>query len=527
MIRTILLAVTALPLAADVLHYTNQNGLVEFQLDQGTAGIEFFSPATFRFTRLWTSPFRRERLEHDPVQYTVSEKDGRISITSSQFEIDIERRSLALTIRDRQGRVVCREENEAGRFIGVVTLRRAVAANERLFGLGYSGEPGPSLRGKKGTATRRFLYSSAGYAQAIRTAGLLNYDFSALNSYRLDLRANTLDYFFHYGPSLKETLQEHYTYGGGPDASFDVSAVAGVHRGEPPKLTTPVPLTFRNPTELARAVDILIQESLSGVRYPAVDIAALADAPPGLRARAEQLLEMLPVLYASQPGDWKRPLRDAFEPYRVAYHREGHDRGFPLIHPRPFQFPRDADNARPVDWFMLGDEILIAPVTGPGATRSIDLPRGIWTDWRTNVEHPGRTTIQLDAPPDYLPVLIRNGSLLPVAAEGRLELHYFPKLGGEFFLWEDTSQEYSEFHAGPAVDAMRLQIESKVARSYEWVVHHLERPRQVTDNDVPLAPASDRAQLKPGEWFYDAARRNLHIRVNVEALSDHIFLITF
>jgi hypothetical protein len=525
--RLLLLAGAALPLAADILQYTNQNGLIEFQLDQGTAGIEFFSPATFRFTRLWTTPFRRDRLEHDPVPYTITEKDGRIEIASSQLRLDLERRSLALTVRDRKGQILCKENNEAGRFIGVVTLHRATGPNERLFGLGYSGEPGPSLRGKKGTATRRFLYSSAGYAQFVRTAGLLSYDFSALSSYRLDLRANELDYFFYYGPTLKEALQEHYTYGQGPDAALPARTVAGVHPGEAPPGTTPLPLSFRNPTEFARSVEMLIQESLSGVRYPAIDIAALAEAPPGLRARAEQLLALLPVLYASRTTPWKSGLRDALEPYRVTYLREGFDRGFPLIHPRLFQFPRDSDSVRPADWFLLGDEILIAPVTGPGATRTIELPRGIWTDWRTNVEHPGRRTVQIDAPPDYLPMLLRNGSLLPVAAGEIMELHYFPKLGGEFFLWESELEEVSQFHAAPAADAVRLQIESKVARTYEWVIHHLDRPRQLTDNGAPLRETKDPARRRPGEWFYDAGRRNLHVRADVEARSDRIFLVSF
>lgn len=108
-----------------------------------------------------------------------------------------------------------------------------------------------------------------------------------------------------------------------------------------------------------------------------------------------------------------------------------------------------------------------------------------------------------------------------------MELHYFPKLGGEFFLWESELEEVSQFHAAPAADAVRLQIESKVARTYEWVIHHLDRPRQLTDNGAPLRETKDPARRRPGEWFYDAERRNLHVRADVEARSDRIFLVSF
>ena len=43
--------------------------------------------------------------------------------------------------------------------------------------------------------------------------------------------------------------------------------------------------------------------------------------------------------------------------------------------------------------------------------------------------------------------------------KGGMALHYFPKLGGEFFLLEGDIAEYSQVHAAPALDFMRLEIE--------------------------------------------------------------------
>ena len=64
-----------------------------------------------------------------------------------------------------------------------------------------------------------------------------------------------------------------------------------------------------------------------------------------------------------------------------------------------------------------------------------------------------------------------------------MALHYFPKAGGEFFLLEGDIAEYSQVHAAPALDIIRLEIESKKDRDYQWVVHHVERPSGVEFED--------------------------------------------
>jgi len=92
-----------------------------------------------------------------------------------------------------------------------------------------------------------------------------------------------------------------------------------------------------------------------------------------------------------------------------------------------------------------------------------------------------------------------------------MELHYFPKLAGEFFIFESELEDYSQVHAAPAGEYLRLQIESKKGRDYEWVVHHAERPSDVSG----------------GSWRYDAARKNLHIRCRVEAGGDLILNVAF
>src|SRR6266446_191291 len=101
--------------------------------------------------------------------------------------------------------------------------------------------------------------------------------------------------------------------------------------------------------------------------------------------------------------------------------------------------------------------------------------------------------------PDDLPLFSRNGAVLPMGSDP-MKLHYFPKLGGEFFLFEHDLGEYSQVHAGPAGDFMRLEIESKKDREYEWIVHHLDRPRKIMAGTVEYALVESPERLRAGAW---------------------------
>ncbi len=96
-------------------------------------------------------------------------------------------------------------------------------------------------------------------------------------------------------------------------------------------------------------------------------------------------------------------------------------------------------------------------------------------------------------------------------------LHYMPKLAAEFFLFEPQVAEYTQMHAAPALDLMRLEIESKTARSYEWIVHHTPPAREVKTGEQLHRQVTDRKQLRPGTSYYDREQQNLHICVQVGA----------
>jgi hypothetical protein len=106
-------------------------------------------------------------------------------------------------------------------------------------------------------------------------------------------------------------------------------------------------------------------------------------------------------------------------------------------------------------------------------------------------------------------------------------LHYFPTLPAEFFLLDVDVSDWTQVHASPAGDIFRLEIDSKSTRDYQWVVHHVEKPAGVGFEDAHYQPAAAFGELKNRTWFYDAAAKNLHIRVRVNAGDVNVIHVTW
>jgi alpha-glucosidase (family GH31 glycosyl hydrolase) len=246
-------------------------------------------------------------------------------------------------------------------------------------------------------------------------------------------------------------------------------------------------------------------------------------AAPDLVRRVRQFLSLFPsaALGNVQPSDFSMQLKSFF----ASYVSETHDKGYPLWHPLPFQFPDDPECANHADEFMLGDEMLIAPIYSPDGKRSLYLPPGIWTSLETNAVEQGRRTITVETP--SLPVFARNGTIVPLDSANGMALHYFPDLAAEFFVLETEAGQWTQIHAAPAADIFRLEIESKVARAYQWAVHHVEKPSAVGFEERKYSEAKTLSGLADDAWFYDAAQKLLYVKVRVASGEDRVIHVTF
>jgi alpha-glucosidase (family GH31 glycosyl hydrolase) len=104
-------------------------------------------------------------------------------------------------------------------------------------------------------------------------------------------------------------------------------------------------------------------------------------------------------------------LRERLVPYLAEQAARTVETARPLMRPLYFDHPDDAAVWQTSPQWMLGDDLLVAPVLEPGVTAwPVYLPAGRWVDVWTGEAVDGRVTIEVDAPLDSIPVFARAES---------------------------------------------------------------------------------------------------------------------
>ena len=236
---------------------------------------------------------------------------------------------------------------------------------------------------------------------------------------------------------------------------------------------------------------------------------------------------------------WRRyaKLRTQLYPYIAAADEEYRRSGLPLMRHLSLAYPDDPRAAGREHEFLFGPDLLAAPVIEPGADRrSLYLPRGRWVDlWRAASYESkegslrlgraalldGGREVEVPAPLEELPLLVRAGAVLPLLSadvdtladygsrsglvkladrRDRLELLAFPRgpsltrlAGGERVRATEGSRRLDIGVAGRQSRSYRLQAS----------VATLERPF------TPCCVELDGRGLPRRSWSYDRSTRVL------------------
>ncbi|MBT9177239.1 MAG: Alpha-xylosidase BoGH31A [Firmicutes bacterium] len=79
-------------------------------------------------------------------------------------------------------------------------------------------------------------------------------------------------------------------------------------------------------------------------------------------------------------------------------------------------YPADKNTWRLDDQCLLGQGLLLAPVTAPGKDkRLVYLPEGVWYDWWTKERYCGRQHVIADAPLHKMPLFVKAGTIMPMS----------------------------------------------------------------------------------------------------------------
>ncbi len=160
--------------------------------------------------------------------------------------------------------------------------------------------------------------------------------------------------------------------------------------------------------------------------------------------------------------------------------------GGTMIKPLGFNYPNDRAACAVNDQFLLGDDMLVCPVTEYGArSRKVYLPEGTWHDRRTGQTYVGKRTVEVSAPLDAIPVFLRAGAILPVcaprlSAEETLRqaphIEVFTGADGAFSMYEDAGDGY-EYRNGEYTlthltwDDAKRKLRAENGAEYTIVLH--------------------------------------------------------
>lgn len=108
-------------------------------------------------------------------------------------------------------------------------------------------------------------------------------------------------------------------------------------------------------------------------------------------------------------------MRERLRPYIAEQMATATREGLPPMRPLFLEFPEDETAWTVADQFLLGPDLLVAPVTAAGAvSREVYLPaRARWRCAWTDATYEGGAWHTLDAPLDRIPLLLRDDAELP------------------------------------------------------------------------------------------------------------------
>ncbi len=108
-------------------------------------------------------------------------------------------------------------------------------------------------------------------------------------------------------------------------------------------------------------------------------------------------------------------LRYRLLPYLYGAFLTAGETGAPVQRPLVYDHQDDGTVRDVDDEYLLGRDLLVAPVTEPGATaRQVYLPDGDWYDWRTDEAYGGRRFLVAPTPMDAIPLYARAGAVVPM-----------------------------------------------------------------------------------------------------------------
>ncbi|WP_235612813.1 glycoside hydrolase family 31 protein, partial [Moorella sp. Hama-1] len=188
-------------------------------------------------------------------------------------------------------------------------------------------------------------------------------------------------------------------------------------------------------------------------------------------------------------------LRYRLIPYLYSYAWVAAKTGLPVMRPLVLHYQEDI-LAREFDTeYLLGKEILVAPVTDECEERTVYLPAGKWVDFWSDEIYDGNQIIKYNAPMDKIPLFIRLNSIIPTTkvvqhiedgVSDPLILDVYVEDRAEFTL-QEAEHGVIEIVATKTDSQIDVEIPD-ISRNLVLRIHHCPNPTDITYNGKVLSP---------------------------------------
>ncbi|MGC2185328.1 MAG: TIM-barrel domain-containing protein [Terriglobales bacterium] len=192
-------------------------------------------------------------------------------------------------------------------------------------------------------------------------------------------------------------------------------------------------------------------------------------------------------------------LRYRLLPYLYSAVRECSLSGMPVMRALWLHYPDDARAVACGDEYLLGKNLLIAPVVDKGATtRRVYLPRGRWYDFWSDEMLEGGREISREVNLEIIPIYVRAGSILPLGpikqytaekVDGPLSISIYPGHDDTFLLYDDDGTTFN-YRRGEWMGSQMMWNDAQKSLAIGLAPGSRMLPRVRTDIEVKLGQST-------------------------------------
>ncbi len=219
-------------------------------------------------------------------------------------------------------------------------------------------------------------------------------------------------------------------------------------------------------------------------------------------------------------------LHSSMLPIFATYADEAHRTGVPIMRHPALEFPNDARSVATEYEYMIGSQILVAPVVAPASTRLFYLPPGEWINYWTGDSLTGGQDNTVNSGSDNIPLLIKAGSILPFKPEAEAARWDWndPHLLDTSLVWQGFLSETGEGHGDFAMpngtsatltehgEHVTITGASRTQRDYEIIIRSRRLPTDVKLNGASFAPFSaGRNGARASQWWWNPGSSEVHL----------------